>query len=124
MNFLLVFLGGGLGSVVRYLFTIVSPRIFSEKWAPVISTISANALACIFLALVVKGFSNGVISKSQMLLIATGFCGGFSTFSTFSLETFMLWNRGDHFWSIANVLISVALGWIAMAIILKEMPSA
>lgn len=124
MNYLWVFIGGGFGSMLRYGVSLMSPKWFSEKWAPVIATFGSNILACILLMLVVRWQAQGLLSKSTYLLLATGICGGFSTFSTFSLETFTLWSRGDYLWSILNVLISVSIGFFVMWIGLKNMPSA
>lgn len=124
MTYVWVFLGGGLGSMLRYGFTLLSPKWFSEKWAPIAATMGANLVACVLLALVFKWHSAGLISKSVYLLLATGVCGGFSTFSTFSLETFTLWSRGDYLWAILNVLLSVVIGFAIMWVVLKEVPNA
>ncbi|MEX1190247.1 MAG: CrcB family protein, partial [Bacteroidia bacterium] len=49
------------------------------------------------------------LSNSLRLMILTGFCGGLSTFSTFSYETATLFKQGDAFWAILNIAISVIL---------------
>ncbi|MGB1075206.1 MAG: FluC/FEX family fluoride channel [Flavobacteriales bacterium] len=108
-----VFLGGGLGSTARYLL-----GFGINKWSAVMpwSTLAANVLATGILALIWKHAPH--LSQSTWgLLWMTGFCGGFSTFSTFSLDTFHLYQ--NHGWSVAllNVLFSVVaclglLAWV------------
>ncbi|KAB2810376.1 fluoride efflux transporter CrcB [Phaeocystidibacter luteus] len=124
MNYLYVFLGGGIGSMLRYGISVFTIRNVEQKWAPLAGTFGANILACILLAILVKGEQSGALSRPAFLLLGTGLCGGFSTFSTFSLETFAFWSRGDHAWAIANVLVSVTLGFAAMWLLLKSWPSA
>ena len=92
MDIISIFIGGGLGSLARY--GMGKWLGFSENGFP-IGTLAANLLACIVL-----GFMTGLLlqrfemSRSVQLGIMTGFCGGFSTFSTFSQESFSLFN-GD-----------------------------
>lgn len=124
MNFIWVFVGGGLGSMLRYSISRFTLSSLSERWAPLAATLGSNLLACIALAFLVKAHAGGQLSNSAFVLLATGFCGGFSTFSTFSYETYAFYQRGDWMYAVLNVVISVAVGLIAMALILRNMPSA
>ncbi len=111
MKVLAVFVGGGLGSVARY-----GIGLWAARWAagPMPwGTLLANALATALLV-GVTGWAAGQaddLTRSQqawLLLATTGFCGGFSTFSTFSLETMRLFASGAVGWALLNIAISVA----------------
>lgn len=88
--FLWVFLGGGIGSMGRYALALWLKRFAS---AFPIHTLAVNLLGCLLI-----GFLTGYLAKhanpSASLLLVTGFCGGFTTFSTFSLESLTLFNTG------------------------------
>ena len=109
MSYVYVFIGGGLGSLSRYLIGKLSNQIVTSSFP--IGTLVTNILACILLALLVVSFSpkSSEFAWVQPLLIV-GFCGGFSTFSTFGNETFQLMDSGNYGLAILNVLISVVVG--------------
>ncbi|HNP96015.1 MAG TPA: fluoride efflux transporter CrcB [Cyclobacteriaceae bacterium] len=104
----IVFLGGGLGSVLRYSI---------GKWVGTLhthifpfGTLAANVLACFALGILVGlADQKQLLSPSARLFWSVGFCGGFSTFSTFSLETISLIQGGFNGFSAAYVIVSVAL---------------
>ena len=98
--FLLVFLGGGLGSVCRYAISTFTGN--SQNGFP-LGTFIANVLSCIILAFLMIYFYKKGLDQKMQLLFMTGFCGGFSTFSTFSAETFRLIQDGHY--SVASVYV-------------------
>jgi len=103
-SFLLVFLGGGLGSICRYGIA----RLFkAQVWDYPLATFLANALACVVLGALMGLSLKGDMSSTTKLLLMTGFCGGFSTFSTFSAETFELLQAGNYVYAFANVGLSI-----------------
>lgn len=107
MNALFVFLGGGLGALARYAIAQWLPpvgiRVGQFPWA----TLTANFLACSLLGIGLALVSRGQLSRSAQLLLLTGFCGGFSTFSTFAAELLELLQRGH--WPVAVAYLSVSL---------------
>lgn len=101
-----IFIGGGLGSVARYLISKLSIFVFEEALFP-IGTLLANVLSSVILAVVVVYIGRDYFQGFWVPFLIIGFCGGFSTFSTFSYETFILINEGRWVWASANVLVSV-----------------
>lgn len=110
-KFLLVFVGGGLGAVCRYLVT----TFFAGKFG----TFPAGTFAANILGSFVMGLVLGILisrsSENFRLFAAVGFLGGFTTFSSFSAETLTLIQRGQFFSAVFNVCGSVAAGILAVA---------
>ncbi|MBL7950856.1 MAG: CrcB family protein [Flavobacteriales bacterium] len=107
---LAVFLGGGAGSVMRYAISHLFQRI-EVKGAFPWATLCANTLATAFLAWLILRFEIHAQGKEQWrALLAIGFCGGFSTLSTFSYENFQLLREGLVGYAALNILISVGAG--------------
>lgn len=101
-----VFIGGGAGSVARVLVGEGITRISSSGFP--LGTLLANLIATALLAIIII-YSGDRWGRDSMMvpLLAMGFCGGFSTFSTFSIDTMRLFHDGQTTFAIANILISV-----------------
>ena len=111
MNFFWVFLGGGLGSVCRYgIAKWIKPDHLIFPWA----TFLANFLACIALGLLVAMNSKGLLKPNLQYALMTGFCGGFSTFSTFAYESLILFQNGQITYAFANMLGSFLMGIVGL----------
>lgn len=106
-NLLLIALGGAVGSVLRYL---VSSLNTSFPWG----TFTVNILGSLLIGLLVGLVSKGMLSPELKLLFVTGFCGGFTTFSTFANESFSMVKAGDILLTALYVGASVFVGVIAV----------
>ncbi|MGF6492754.1 CrcB protein [Luteibacter sp. 621] len=118
MGYLLVFIGGGLGSMARYGLSMFGMRLLGQgfPWATLIINILGSALMGALTGwLAVQGNA----PQSLRLFIATGILGGFTTFSTFSLETVLLYERGQLGLAVAYVAASVVIGVGALLLVMK-----
>ena len=109
---LLVFIGGGFGSVARFLLA----KYFNSTVTGIpYGTFLANILGS-FLIGIILGFAakNDTLNQNQTLLLATGFCGGFTTFSTFAYENHVFLKAGDFISFFVYAVGSFALGFAAV----------
>jgi len=111
-NFFLIFLGGGLGSVARW--GLSSGIQTFAKNSPLknfpIGILTCNVLGC-FLIGCLFGFLTSKTTPQWVLpLLATGFLGGFTTFSTFAKDTHSLWTSGLSHLAFFKIIASVTLG--------------
>ena len=108
----LVFIGGGFGSVLRY---IIGKFLNNTENGIPYGTFLANILGSLFIGIIL-GYAakNNTLSQNSTLLLATGFCGGFTTFSTFAYENHIFLKSGD-FTSFAYYTIaSFVVGFLAV----------
>lgn len=110
-NLFYIFVGGGLGSVLRFLVSNYTQKLWSINSFPM-GTFVVNMIGC-FLIGVFSAYFLKVDNYLKFLLI-TGFCGGFTTFSTFSAENISLWENGNYAMLAFYVLLSVIIGFGAV----------
>lgn len=111
-QFLLVFIGGGLGSMLRFLLSQIPILNFSKFPTP---TLISNIIGCFILGLVLGyAIKNDHLNSPQTLLLATGFCGGLTTFSTFAYENISMIKSGDINQLFFYTFLSLLLGFIAV----------
>ena len=113
-NLALVAAGGALGASARHLVGVVSLRAFGAGFPA--GTMTVNIVGClalgVFVGLLASRFQG---SEALRLLVATGFLGGFTTFSAFSLDFTVLWERGEMALAIGYVAVSVLMSLAALA---------
>ncbi len=116
MQYLYVFLGGGLGAVCRYLATTaIGARcgIMFPCGTLLVNTFGSFLMALIMGFLLTMAKANNLLSEPLRLLLTVGFLGGFTTFSSFSMETLTLIRSGSIVLAISNIAANVLLGLIA-----------
>lgn len=105
--YLVVFLGAGLGGALRHGVNLLAVRLFGQAFY---GTFLVNVLGCLALGLLAGYFTfKGDASQSWRLFLTTGVLGGFTTFSAFSMDTVLLWERGELSVAALYVVGSVAL---------------
>ena len=108
ISFLWVGIGGFFGSALRYALSVV---LQPYQGFPV-ATLCVNAVGCFVMGYLHFKFPQA--PESQKLLVAVGFLGGFTTFSTFSFETMQLFQKGEHKLAVVNITLNVTLSITAV----------
>ena len=111
---LLVGLGGGIGSIFRYLTSLLTAKYYANSFP--LATFITNVLGCFVIGLLIGYFSNSNTDNSLKLLLITGFCGGYTTFSTFAAENITLLQNQNYVTLIAYTLASVLVGFLAVGL--------
>ncbi len=120
MNLLLIAVGGALGSVSRFLLSDFITKFVRESnvaltkfpWATLGINVIGSILAGILYYFLIRNFNN--INPNLKSFALIGFLGGFTTFSTFSLDFFRLITAGQHIYAVTYAVISMILAIIAV----------
>jgi fluoride exporter len=114
MHWLLVFIGGGLGAVSRHAANRAGLALLGPgfPWW----TFTVNVVGCFLIGLLAGLFGSLETGHNARLFLITGFLGGFTTFSAFSLDALTLWERGAPLQAGLYILGSVILSLIAAAL--------
>ena len=109
---ILVFLGGGFGSVLRFL---IGKYLNSAETGIPYGTFVANILGSLLIGVILGlAVKNNTFTQSQTLLLATGFCGGFTTFSTFAYENHVFLKSGDFTSFAIYTIATFVIGFLAV----------
>lgn len=116
-NMLWIGLGGGIGSVLRYAASLCILNFFHGQslWG----TFIVNILGC-FLAGLLCSVCGANLNPAWRLFLIVGFCGGFTTFSTFAVENVGLWQAAAYFktalYAACSVVVGFAAAWAGVAV--------
>jgi len=117
MSYLWVFVGGGMGSMLRYTLARHLNTTGDYPWG----TLLANGLSCFLLGALLAMVTKDWLSAELRLLFVTGFCGGFSTFSTFSNEVFVFMKNAQYvaaaLYLVGSLLIGLIGIWVGMKVV-------
>lgn len=115
---LLVGVGGAVGSILRYLTNVWVARNFLHIFP--LATLLVNVLGCLLIGLLVGIFDRQQLSSRELqYLFITGFCGGFTTFSAFSLENVVLLENHTTlalFYIAASIVLGIGAVWLGLYI--------
>ena len=113
LNILYVGFGGFIGSILRYLVFLSSNHLLGSNLP--YSTIIVNIIGSFFIGFLYQFFNNYIfISESTKLLLTVGFLRGFTTFSTFSIDAFILYQNYGKFFAVSYIILSVVLSLFAL----------
>src|SRR5580700_11093134 len=120
MNYLLVFIGGGLGSVLRHAVNVICPRYLGTHFP--YHTFIINITGSTIMGLIAGYLAfKGDAPQSWRLFLMTGILGGYTTFSAFSLDTALLYERGEValalFYVLGSVVFSIAGLFAGLALV-------
>ncbi len=106
---LYVGIGGGIGSIMRYLASVYMLRKYPFDYP--LATFAVNITGCLLIGFLI-GLSEryAFLDKDMKLLLVTGFCGGYTTFSTFSLENMRLLESHNYISMALYIILSVVVG--------------
>jgi CrcB protein len=113
LKVVLIFVGSGIGGILRYTMQGLFQRL-TESTFP-LGTLVVNVIGCVFIGFLTALFSGPVLIREEYRVgLTIGVIGGFTTFSTFGLETFMLTTAGQFWFALLNVVLSCGLGFVAV----------
>ena len=113
LKVIIVGFGGFFGSIFRYLIYLLSNNLIGYSFP--FGTILVNVLGCFLIGLIYQIFSDTIsLSDNLKLFMTIGFLGGFTTFSAFSLDVFLLYQSNSKLVAIIYIFITLVLSLLAM----------
>ena len=113
MKYLLILLGGGAGSLARYLAGSAIARSLGAR-LPIAGTMAVNVTGCFLIGLIMTLLTERQPHPYWRLVLVVGFLGGYTTFSSFEWETYSAVREGGFWIGLANIVGSVTLGYAAV----------
>ena len=107
LNYLMVAIGGALGSVARFWISTTLGERFTETFP--IGTLLVNVTGSFLIGLLAAHAKSGMLSDSTRAFLMVGVCGGYTTFSSFSLQNLQLLQNGNYYYAALNTTLSFVL---------------
>jgi CrcB protein len=110
---LYIAIGGAIGSVLRYLTTVLVSKFWSNQFP--LATFITNVIGCFLIGLFIGILAKNNMTDSQLKwFLVTGFCGGYTTFSAFGMENFNLLQNNNSLIAFGYMALSILLGLFAV----------
>lgn len=115
----LVGLGGGIGSILRFLTSVLTEKHFTNAFP--LSTFIVNIVGCFLIGILIGQLGQHIEANPNLkFLFITGFCGGYTTFSAFAIENLVL-IQNQHYWTLLmyvglSVLSGIGAVWLGLVL--------
>ncbi len=110
---LLIALGGGLGSTLRYFTSIFVSKYWSSNFP--LATFIVNSIGCLLIGFIIGLLEKNQLSDSRLKwFLVTGICGGLTTFSAFGMENYNLFQNNNSLLAFVYIAMSIVIGLLAI----------